>query len=168
MSKMRLSYGRLSGRDAARLAKPVYVCARPNCEVHHQPVRFDETVVMGTRIKVKHRWRQPDHCISCGGMVFDYFPSEGEANYWAALRLQQKVGHITDLQRQVKIPLYANAPNGMKVHVADYLADATYTRVSDGQHVIGDHKPETGMDREAKLKLKWVEAQLGVKVTIHT
>lgn len=147
MSKMRLSYGRLSGFHAGQKSTSVWVCSRPGCEVHHAG-------------------RKPEFCMKCHGMTFDYFASGGEAARWASLRLLETVGKITNLRRQVRIPLLARAPNGLDVHVADYVADYVYDR--DGEEVVEDHKPRAGMDDVAKLKLKWVAAQRGKPVAIYS
>lgn len=151
------NYGakRLAGRFAGAVAKPVYVCARPGCEVHHK-ARYDNAL---------EKWVAPDRCIACGGMEFDYFATTEEANRWAELRLQEKVKAISKLRRQVRIGLFTIAPNGLQAWVADYIADFVYER--DGEEVIEDHKPGAGMDDVAKLKLKWVAAQRGKPVLIH-
>jgi hypothetical protein len=148
-------HGRLHGSDAAKMAIPVYVCARPGCEVHH-PAKKDQ----------KGKWRQPDKCIGCGGIVFEYFASTTEANRWAALRLQERGGIIKNLRRQVKYPLYTIAPNGLRVWVADLIADYDYER--DGIQVTEDRKPRSGMDPVAALKFRWFAAQHGREVLVTT
>lgn len=147
-------YGRLHGSDAAKMAQPVYVCSRPNCEVHHKAVRKDG------------KWTQPDHCVACKGLAFDYFASTSEANRWAALRLQEKAGLISGLRRQVPFPLMTIAPNGLQVKVAVYIADYVYVR--DGVEVVEDRKPKSGMDGVAALKLRWMAAQRGSEVLVTT
>lgn len=137
------------------MAIPVYVCSRPGCEVHH-PARRDD----------KGKWTAPHHCLGCSGMAFDRFPSTGEANRWAALRLQENVGIITNLRRQVKYPLMTIAPNGLQVWVADYIADFVYVR--DGKEIVEDSKPRNGIDPTAALKLRWMAAQRGEEVLITT
>lgn len=144
----------IHGRDAGRRANPVWVCASPGCEVHHKGTRDADGKLKG-----------PAACIACGRMSFEYFPSTGEANQWAALRLQEKVGSITGLRRQVRFPLMAVAPNGLQVRVAEYIADYVYFR--DGREIIADHKPMAKADPLALLKLKWMAAQ-GNPVHIHT
>jgi hypothetical protein len=146
--------GRVFGHDAARTAIPVYVCSRPGCEVHHPAV------------KVGGKWTAPGSCIKCHGMAFDRFPSTAEANRWASLRMLEKRGVITNLRRQVRFPLMTIAPNGLQVHVADYIADHVYFR--DGKEIVEDVKPRFGMDPVAALKLRWMAAQRGDEVLIYT
>jgi hypothetical protein len=145
-----MARGRFKNYDALSkyggAPKPVWVCSRPDCETHH------------------NQKQKPETCLRCGGMAFDYFASTSEAQRWAALRLQEKVGVISGLRRQVSIPLMTTAPNGLAVQVATYRADFVYDR--DGAHVIEDRKPRSGMDPLAELKIKWVEAQTGQSVLI--
>jgi len=145
---------KFSGRQAGANAMPVWVCANINCEAHYRAILQD-----GKKV------RPVDHCHRCGSLAFEYFASSGEAKRWAELRLEEKLGHVSKLRRQVKFPLMAIGPNGFQVHVADYNADYVY--ILDGVEIIEDHKPIDGMDREAKLKLKWMQAQQGRPVHIH-
>ena len=140
------------GRQAGALAMPVWVCSL--CEAHYKAVIIDG-----------RKTRPVDQCKACGSLAFDFFASSGEAKRWAELRLEEKLGSITKLRRQVKYPLMAIGPQGFQVHVADYNADYVYVR--DGREIVEDHKGKGGMDREAKLKLKWMHAQLGHPVLIH-
>lgn len=156
----------LGGTFVAAVAKPIWVCSRPGCEVHHPAVQDRET----------HKWKQPDKCLGCGGMAFDFFQSKGEADRWASLRMLEKVGKIRNLRRQVRFGLFAIAPNGLQQHVADYIADYVYERWGDGdrndppgwEEVIEDCKPgRDKIDPTAKLKLKWMAVQRGKPVTIY-
>lgn len=149
--------GKFSGRDAGKKAKPVWVCANLSCEAHYQTIRDPASGKL---------MRAVDQCPRCGSLAFEYFASTGEANRWAQLRLQQKIGELSNLRRQVRIPLFAIGPNGLQVWVADYVADYVYD-LPEEKDVIEDHKPLEGMDREARLKLKWVQAQTGKPVRIH-
>jgi len=147
-------YGRVRGEDARARAIPTYVCSRPGCEVHHRAQMVDG------------KFQAPHHCIGCGGMVFDRFDSTSEANRWAALRLQEKAGMISNLRRQVRFPLMTIAPNGMQIKVADFIADYVYVR--DGEEVVEDRKPRAGIDPTSALKLRWMAAQMGREVLITT
>lgn len=146
--------GRIRHGTAGFEATPVFVCANMKCELHHRGVKVDG------------KWRQPDHCLSCKGMVFDRFSSIGEANRWAALRLQEKIGAIKGLRRQVRFPLMTMAPNGLLVKVAEYWADFVYLR--DDKEVVEDSKAQNGMDDVAALKLRWMAAQRGEEVLVTT
>lgn len=150
--------GRLHGSDAAKKAQPIYVCSRPGCEVHHKAIK--KTTQKG------EKWSPPDRCIGCGGLAFEFFASTSEANRWAALRLQEKAGLITNLRRQVRFPLMTIAPNGLQAKVAEYIADHVFVR--DGKEVIEDVKPRSGMDPVAALKLRWMATQRGEEVAIYT
>lgn len=169
MRSKRTRMKRLSGADAARMAQPVYVCSRPGCEVHHKAIK---KLVKGKidpltgEFKMREAWAPPDKCLGCGGLAFDYFASTTEADRWAALRLQQKAGLISDLRRQVPFPLMTIGPNGLQVKVADYVADHVFIR--DGKEVVEDVKPRAGIDPVADLKLRWMAAQRGEEVAIYT
>ena len=145
----------LAGRYAMAVAQPIYVCSAPNCEVHHKAIKD------GTH------WLQPDHCIGCGGMAFMFFQTNGEAQRYASLRLQEKTGRVRDLKRQVRFGLFTIAPNGLQVHVADYIADFVYTIIATGEEIVEDVKPKGGIDPVAALKLKWRAAQRGKPVAIY-
>lgn len=86
-----------------------------------------------------------------------YFPSTGEYRRWRDLRLLERAGEISDLERQVRFDLDVNG-----VHIGRYTADFGYTR--NGERVIEDFK---GMDTDAsKLRRKLVYAIHGVEVVI--
>jgi uncharacterized protein DUF1064 len=87
------------------------------------------------------------------------FPSLREARRWVDLRRLQRIGEISELQRQVSFPLYAVTPDGTRIKVSTYIADFVYTRpgIGFGVRVVEDAK---GMrTKEYRLKKKWFEAQ---------
>ena len=117
------------------------------------------------------------------------FDSQRELRRWGELKLLQKAGRITGLQRQVRIPLYApwlvladeNAwPKRRPTHahvtspqpsdlgdrlsvspVCVYVADFVY-REAGGALVVEDAKGcRTALYR---LKAKWLEAQTGLVI----
>jgi hypothetical protein len=135
-------FGRLSGKTVGRQAIHVWVCK--GCETHHA----------GTK---------PTQC-QCGRLDFDYFGTRTEAIMWAQLRLQEKRGLISDLRRQTRHKLYAHGPEGQPVEVGVYVDDASY--IENGVRVWVDHKPKSGMDPLAALKLDIMRA-MGKPVTIH-
>ena len=61
------------------------------------------------------------------------FPSKREKNRWVILRLMERAGQISDLQRQVSYPVVVN---GQKV--CRYVADFVY--VESGRTVVEDCK----------------------------
>lgn len=69
-----------------------------------------------------------------GGLRFD---SIGESNRWFVLKAQERSGVISDLQRQVKYPLFAASDSG-PVCIGQYRADFVYTR--DGVSITEDFK----------------------------
>lgn len=89
------------------------------------------------------------------------FPSKREARRWEQLKLQQALGLITRLARQVPLPIQVvNLETGEIVTVARYYVDFTYDR--DGRRCYEDAK---GMKTETYLlKKKLVEAQHGVRI----
>jgi hypothetical protein len=89
-----------------------------------------------------------------GGIVFD---SALEARKWQELCTLQKIGAISDLQRQVKFDLSVN-----DVKVCGYIADFVYTE--NGQTVVFDAK---GMILpEFKIKAKLFKAIHGFDITL--
>jgi hypothetical protein len=101
-----------------------------------------------------------------GDIVLD---SAGEADRYGQLLLLEKAGVISDLKRQVRLPLIVN---GCHLSLEDkvgrrrpryYVADFTYIE-SDGSLVIEDFK---GFDTPTgKLKRAIIEATLGITVRI--
>src|SRR5204863_9843199 len=79
------------------------------------------------------------------GIVFD---SKREANAWAQLRMREKAGQITDLQRQVPFDLFCPTPGDDEV-VCRYFADFTYRDVVAGRpmqlHVVDAKGKRTAM-----------------------
>lgn len=121
--------------------------------------------------KRKHAWgclkcdgvfaQKETACQLCGGPVH-YFPSKAELRRFAALRMEQRAGIITDLELQ---PSYTVVINGEKV--CTYRADFKYTRGE--QRVIEDVKGTTNekyLDPVFKLKRKLVEAVHGISINI--
>jgi hypothetical protein len=134
-------FGRLSGKTVGRTAIHVWVCR--GCELHHT--------------------EKPAQC-HCGRLDFDYFGTKSEAVMWAQLRLMEKRGLISDLRRQTRHRLYAYGPGGQPVDVGVYVDDASY--IENGARITVDHKPKSGMDPLAALKLDIMRA-MGKPVTIH-
>ena len=84
------------------------------------------------------------------GLKFD---SKFEAKVWAELQLQERLGEISDLRRQVKYPLVVN---GQKV--CDLVLDFVYT-TKEGLHVYADAKSEaTRKNRAYAIKKKLFKA----------
>lgn len=78
------------------------------------------------------------------------FDSKLEASRWSMLRSLQILGHISDLDRQVKFPLLVSG-----VKLGDYIADFCYSE--GGTTVIEDAKGV--LTPLCRWKLKHMEAQ---------
>lgn len=69
------------------------------------------------------------------------FDSMKEANRWCELKLMEKGGIISDLQRQVKFELQpAFTHKGKRIQAIKYIADFTYTDNETGEKIIEDTK----------------------------
>jgi hypothetical protein len=146
VSKSWRRIGTLSGADAGRLAVKVYVCN--GCGLWHLAAA-------------------PKQCQGCGRMDFTRFDSKGEASRFADLKLRVHAGLIKDLQVHVRYPLYTVDRHMMMVQFGEYVADFVYLDLNSGQIVIEDFKPRAGASRDAKIKLRIMEAS-GRPVTLVT
>ena len=106
----------------------------------------------------------PRQC-QCGSIEFLIFPSDTEAKAWLALRYREKVGLISNLQRQVRIDLMAWTPAGQPFRVG--LAIFDFSFVEEGVLYHADAKPKSGVDDLADLKFK-IAAANGVQIKILT
>ena len=85
------------------------------------------------------------------GIAFD---SKREAARWQQLKLLERGGLITDLQRQVKFELI---PKQVGERPAHYIADFVYTEVQNGLRVVEDTKGYRTREYVLKRKLMlWV------------
>lgn len=104
-------------------------------------------------------WTKTNTC-KCGSGDLQYFPSEAEANRFAALKLELRCGLISELELQ---PKYNIVMNG--VEITTYRADFRYMK--DGKQVVEDVKgSEQYITDVFKLKRKMVEAVFGIRITI--
>lgn len=147
--------GRLNGSDAAKMAKPVWLCSE--CRCWHED--YDRH---GKLLK-------PTWCKFCGRPNFDYFHSSGEAKAWAALHLRQRAGEIRNLRRQVPFDLYTVDPDNTIVVWARAELDFTFDELSDGEWfpIVCDFKPVEGISPDASLKFRCLEKQ-GTPVRLIT
>ena len=81
------------------------------------------------------------------------FDSQKEADRWAQLKLMERAGAITDLQRQVKFVLIPSQKADGKVieRECSYYADFVY--LQDGEKVVEDTKGLRTADYIIKRKL---------------
>jgi glycosyltransferase A (GT-A) superfamily protein (DUF2064 family) len=81
------------------------------------------------------------------GIVHD---SRKEARRWCELKLLEKAGKITDLQRQVK---YELIPKQEGERACSYVADFVYHDVDSNKKVVEDTKGKKTKDYVIKRKL---------------
>lgn len=85
------------------------------------------------------------------------FASKAEARRWQELRLLERAGEITDIERQPRFPLSVNGQR-----IGDYVGDFRYRWVRDGQITTEDVK---GVATPLyQWKKRHVEAQYGITV----
>jgi hypothetical protein len=137
---------RLSGYDAGRVAKPVWLCR--GCSMWHN--------------------EKPVQCANCGRLDFDHFHSTAEAKRWATLCLLERTGQISALERQVRLPLVTIGPHGVPKEWATFVADFRYHDTLTNATVVEDVKPAGGISYDAQLKIRCYEAMTGSKVRITT
>lgn len=90
------------------------------------------------------------------GLSFD---SAKESRRWSELCLLQRAGRISNLSRQVRLPLRVNDKL-----VCTFIPDFTYTD-AEGQAVVEDVKsPATRKLPAYRIKVKLLEALTGAKV----
>ncbi len=80
-----------------------------------------------------------------------------EANRWCELKLLERAGKISDLQRQVKFELLPKQDGERAVY---YIADFVYTE--DGKQVVEDAKGFR--TKEYKLKKRMLLYFKGIKI----
>lgn len=95
------------------------------------------------------------------GMLFD---SRKEAARWCELKLMERAGLISDLQRQVKFELIPNIYEGKKVvqRSASYIADFVYQR--GGEQIVEDTKSAGTITDVYKLKKKFMRWKYGIDI----
>lgn len=96
-------------------------------------------------------------------LAFERFDSKAEAERYAQLLISAGAGRIAELRRQVWFDLLAQAPNGLAIRVARYVADFRYLDLQTGRPVIEDVKG--AITELARLKIKWMRA-MGHEVRI--
>ncbi len=148
-------FGRLSRESIASKARPAWICT--NCQ------RWSD----GAYDQRLGRVAPPRQCEGCGRLQFDYFQSQGEAKCWLRLKLLERQGEISELERQIRIPLLAyNLATNSPVEFATFVLDFRY-REREGQRVNLEYKPRSGMSYDALLKIKAAES-MGIPITLST
>lgn len=101
---------------------------------------------------------KPVSCTVCKHNDFVYHASTKEFLRWRQLLLLEKGKFISNLKRQVRLPIKINS-----ISVFVYVADFVYHN-KHGKYIIEDSK---GKETDVfKLKRKCVEAYYGFSITI--
>lgn len=87
------------------------------------------------------------------------FDSKLEFRRWRELKLLERAGVITELKRQVKIPLIPQSKYGREIA---YVADFSYRE--DGKVVIEDTKSEATKTPLYRLKKRLVAEKYGIEI----
>lgn len=101
----------------------------------------------GSRSKYRNRK------VTVNGIKFD---SQHEANRWCELKLMERSGMISELERQVKFELIAKSEHGRAIN---YIADFTYRQ--GGKTVIEDAK---GFKTAVYKLKKRMMAEMGLEI----
>lgn len=89
------------------------------------------------------------------------FHSKGEADRWCILKLLEKAGEISELERQIPYSLYVpHCETGEPELICTYVADYCYRE--NGALIVEDFKGVRTPDYIIKAKLMW--ACYGIKV----
>ena len=91
--------------------------------------------------------------VTVDGITFD---SMGEAGWWGNLRLLERAGEITGLERQVAFTLVEGeeGPDGGKLRPVKYVADFVFTD-RDGKRHVQDFKGVRTAVYKLKKRLMW-------------
>ena len=103
-------------------------------------------------IEVNPRRRKyGNHKVSVDGLTFD---SKAEYRRWCSLKILERCGEITQLERQVPFELVPaqRAPCGTKLQAIKYIADFVY-RNRAGELVVEDPKGVSTAEWKLKRKL---------------
>ena len=96
------------------------------------------------------------------GQVFD---SRKEASRWAELRLMERAGVISGLQRQVPfvlIPAQRDSRGRVVERECKYIADFVY--MEQGQMVVEDTKSSITKTKEYVIKRKLLLERFGIRI----
>jgi hypothetical protein len=122
----------------------------------------------------KHCWVDDTLCLldTKPAHRADHFQSRREAKRWIALKQEEKFGgFIRNLRRQVRFPLHATRPDGLKVKICSYVADFVYERKHPNPH-LADHvgwrevvEDSKGMKTDVyKIKAAWLLIEHGITI----
>jgi len=104
-------------------------------------------------------------CPSCkASPTWLHFDSQGEAKWFATLSILQSRGKISDLQRQVPVPLQTRNPDGLMETIGKSIIDFKY--VENGATIYEDYKGGDFLDPLIKWKFKHIETQYGITIRL--
>lgn len=113
-----------------------------------------EAAVLGLGAAPKtHKYRAER--FSLDGIRFD---SKAEANCWARLKIMERAGEISGLERQTAFPFVVNGET-----VFTYRADFTYRDRDGRRHAIDVKGYDTPM---SKLKRRIIEAARDITIEV--
>lgn len=118
---------------------------------------------MTSTLRLTRRPKYGNRKTEVDGILFD---SAKEAKRYQELAMLEKAGHIRELERQPKFPLYCPMRSfGAHELVGVYRADFRYREGREGLLVVEDVKsPATKANALYRWKKKHVEAQYGVTI----
>lgn len=119
------------------------------------PDEISAAAYLADHTKPAKRSKYGNRKVTVDGETFD---SQLEAERWWELRQLERKGLISDLERQVRLPLIVQ---GTKV--GDYIPDFRY-RDEAGRVVIEDVKSEPTKTAVYRLKKRIVKAQYGLEI----
>lgn len=124
-----------------------------------------------------------DHpTAKAAGIKGEFFQSRHEAKHYVSLEAIRRHGMIRPIPgqskwRQVRFPLYAIRPDGLKEKIADLVLDFAYQQFNGSARAFfeegpqewttryEDCKPAGGLREDAWiLKKKWFEVQYGITI----
>ncbi len=115
-----------------------------------------------------------DHSTAkAAGIKGQFFQSKHEAKLYIGLEVARRAGRLRPLPgkdrwRQVKFPLFAVRPDGLKEIVAHLVLDFSYEWKDGGDRWVAhyeDAKPSGGHREDVYLlKKRWWETQYGLRI----
>jgi len=162
---------RVSLTDLARLARPALESTRPH-KFHAEPCLVTPDGTLFTTNDIQTAELTTPHRLSGVGTLQEraarcgihgiWFASTKEGRRYLQLHALEQHGAITDLRRQVPYDLAViSEVDGSRHVVGRLIVDFRYRR--DGVEIAEDVKGATTLQL-AKLKMKMLEAQYGIKV----
>lgn len=149
-------------RYCANASKCSYGKTHNPCDLHEDCIGFrldrekaiKEFNITQTMLKEPKKNKFGAIKIDIDGMTFD---SKLEYNRWCELKLQEKIGKISNLKRQVEFVLIDKSKYGRKIL---YMADFTY--IQGGKLIVEDTKSKATKTPLYRLKKRLVAEKYGI------